>query len=50
MELSSSNIKKILYFRKWNPALSSPNHKKSTKKNAPRKKIPYIFGNGTFLL
>ena len=50
MELSSSNIKKILYFRKWNPALSSPNHKKPTKKNAPRKKIPYIFGNGTFLL
>ena len=28
MKLSSCNIKKILYFRKWNPALLSPRQKK----------------------
>ena len=44
MELSSSNTKKcsyflkrkrVLYFRKWNPALCSPSSKE--KKSTPRK-------------
>ena len=50
MELSNSNIKKkLLYFQKWNPALSTPKPEKKPKKFTP-KKVPYISGNGTFLL
>ena len=37
MELYSSNMKKSLYFQKWNPALFSPSSK--NKKSPPREKF-----------
>ena len=53
MELSSSNIKKILIFPKTEPCTSQAKppqktKKRSTRKNIHSKNIPYISGNGTF--